>query len=234
MDLYKPLYHIIRPQLEKRFTINAIHPENILEQPAIYAANHIDFADSPIIAATYTAETGRPLRFVAKQEYFDGKGTDGNGKYGRTLKFFMKATRMIPVDRESVDPRAFHALQLAVAERVANGNSVALHPEATRSDDGMLYKFKSGAARIALALSVPIVPVGLVYNRSSNSEKTQVDVLFGRAVMPEEYSTLPYSVLPGRQKAEHLSQVVEDRVAAMTGMKQAGIFAELRKHRDSK
>lgn len=233
MDLYKGFYPIVRHGLGRAYDIGApIHPENILDQPAIYAANHIEFVDSPIVAAVYTAETGRPLRFAAKQEYFDGKGIDNDGKYGRLLKFFMQSTRMIAVDRESKDPRAFQKLQLDIAERVANGDSVALHPEGTRSNDGMLYKFKSGAARIAINLSVPIVPVGLNYETYSNGRKTHVDVSFGNAVMPESYGHFPYSVLPGRQKAEHLSQVVEERVADLTGMKQAGIFAELKKHRE--
>ena len=139
---------------------------------------------------------------------------------------------MIPVDRESKNIRAYQELEAAVRTRIENGDSTALHPEGTRSEDGRLHKYKSGAARIAIALSIPIVPVGLVYADYSNRRKTHVDVIFGKPVMPEEYHRLPYSVLPNRQKAEHLIQVVENRVADLTGMSQTGTFAQLRKHRN--
>ncbi len=230
-DYYKTLYPAFRVGIDRKFDRSVEGIENIPDTPAIYAPNHIQFADSLIVAASYTEATGIPMRFAAKQEYFDGKGLDDKGKFGRSLKWIMEHGRMIPVDREAVSPRAFQALQLEVGNRLDNGDAVALHPEGTRSEDGRLHKFKSGASRIALAQMVPIVPVGIVYTNYSNGNKTHVDVEFGRPVMPSEYTRAPYTLLPGRQKAEHLIQVVEDRVADITGMPQSGTFAQLRKLR---
>ncbi len=231
-DAYKVFYPLIRAGLDTRYHRMVDGTENIPDQPAVYAANHVQFADSPLIAASYTEATGKPLRFAAKQEYFDGKGIDDRGKFGRPVKWFMEHTHMIPVDRENTNPRAFQVFQETVTDRIRQGNSVALHPEGTRSEDGRLHKFKSGAARIALALSVPIVPVGLVYARYDNQRKAHVEIHFGKPIMPEEFHGLPYALIPGQgKKAEHLIQVVEDRVADLTGLEQDGVFAQLRKLR---
>lgn len=231
-DFYKGLYPIFKFGLDVKFDRSVSGVENIPDQPAIYTPNHIRFADSPLVAASYTEATGLPMRFAAKQEYFDGKGINDNGKLGKTMQWFMEHSHMIPVEREGKNPRAFQLLQAAVADRIEHGDAVALHPEGTRSNDGRLHKFKSGASRIAIALSVPIVPVGLVYTEYSNRRKTHVAIEFGRPIMPEEYTALPYSLLPARQKAEHFIQVAENRVADMTGMPQSGVFAQLRKLRN--
>ncbi|MGH7218175.1 MAG: lysophospholipid acyltransferase family protein [Candidatus Microsaccharimonas sp.] len=230
-DFYKGLYPIFKFGLDMKFDREVSGTENIPDQPAIYAPNHIRLADSPLVAASYTEATGLPMRFVAKQEYFDGKGINDNGKFGKTMQWLMEHSYMIPVEREGKNPRAFQQLQTTVGARIEHGDAVALHPEGTRSDDGKLHKFKSGASRIAIALSVPIVPVGLVYTEYSNRRKTHVAIEFGQPIMPEEYKTLPYSLFPARQKAEHFIQVAEDRVADITGMPQSGIFAQLRKNR---
>jgi len=230
-DYYKPLAPVFRFGLDRKFERDVSGIENIPDQPAIYAPNHIRFEDSLLVATSYTEATGIPMRFAAKQEYFDGKGMDDKGKLGRTVRWIMEHGRMIPVDREASSPRAFQHLQEQVGDRLSHGDAVALHPEGTRSEDGRLHKFKSGASRIALTYGVPIVPVGIVYSKYSNNRKTHVSIEFGQPVMPDEYKHLPYTLLPGRQKAEHLIQVVEDRVSDITGMPQSGTFAQLRKLR---
>lgn len=227
-DFYKGLYPLFKFGLDMKFDREVSGTENIPDQPAIYVPNHIRLADSPLVAASYTEATGLPMRFVAKQEYFDGKGVDDNGKYGKTMQWLMEHSYMIPVEREGKNRRAFQQLQATVGARIEHGDAVALHPEGTRSDDGKLHKFKSGASRIAIALSVPIVPVGLVYTEYSNRRKTHVDIEFGQPIMPEEYKASPLLI---RQKENHFIQVAEDRVADMTGMPQSGIFAQLRKNR---
>lgn len=230
-DAYKLVYPVLNGILNHSYHRTVSGAENIPNTPAIYAPNHIKLADSLLVAAAYTDETGLPLRFGAKQEYFEGGGMNDKGRFGRSMRWLMEHTHQIPVDRESRDPRAFQRLQTDVADRLAYGDSVALHPEGTRSTDGKLHKFKSGAARIAIALSVPIVPVGLVYDERSNRRVTDVEIIFGKPVTPEEFIHLPYSLLPNKQKAEYFSQVVENRVADLTGMEQSGAFAVLRKLR---
>jgi 1-acyl-sn-glycerol-3-phosphate acyltransferase len=42
------------------------------------------------------------------------------------------------------------------------GDMVAVYPEGTRSPDGRLYRGRTGAARLAVAAGVPIIPVGMI------------------------------------------------------------------------
>jgi len=44
---------------------------------------------------------------------------------------------------------------------LANGSSVFIFPEGSRSNDGQLKSFKTGAFKIAMAMQVPIMPVVL-------------------------------------------------------------------------
>ena len=46
------------------------------------------------------------------------------------------------------------------ANRIAEGASVLIFPEGTRSLDGHLQPFKTGAIMLAIKAGVPVVPVG--------------------------------------------------------------------------
>lgn len=233
-DLYRFIYPIGKLALDYKYNRNVIHPENILDTPAIYAANHIHAVDSLLLTETYTEETGLPLRFVIKDGYSNGTGMDDKGKFGRTAKFIVDHTLQIPVSREGNDRASFKLFEDRVAQTLGRRDSFGIHPEATRSSDGKLYKFKAGAARLAIANKVPIVPVGFVYNTHTNSRKIDVDISFGQPIFPEDLERFPYAMIPGlRNKAERVTQVIENRVAEQTGMKQTNAFAVLRKFRQA-
>ena len=232
LDLYRFIYPLGKLALDHKYNLNVTGAENILDTPAIYAANHIHAVDSLLLTEAYTEETGLPLRFVVKQGYLDGTGIDDKGKYGRTAKFLMNHTLQIPVSREGNSRESYQLFEENVRRTLARGDSFGIHPEATRSSDGRLYKFKAGAARLAMANDVPIVPVGLVYDSRTNSRKVDIEISFGQPIMPEDLHHLPYTIIPGlKNKADHLTQVLENRVAQQTGMKQTGAFAVLRKFR---
>lgn len=226
-DVYNMVYPMAKFAMDRKYPRNVTGTENIPDEPAMYAPNHLQFVDSFLVATSYTEATDRAMRFGAKQEYFDGDGIDNHGKLGHVMKWFVENTHAIPVDRDAKNPRAFFALQDAVRERIEAGDSVALHPEGTRSLDGRLNRFRSGAARIALALDIPIVPVGLVYEPRSYSGKTDVSVKFGVPVMPEEYRDQPYVDLANGQRAKALSEEMELRVAMLTGQQRSHEFASV-------
>jgi 1-acyl-sn-glycerol-3-phosphate acyltransferase len=48
---------------------------------------------------------------------------------------------------------------IAGADRMANGWSLLVYPEGTRSPDGNLQPFKTGAFRLALQAGIPVLPV---------------------------------------------------------------------------
>ncbi len=88
------------------------------------------------------------FRWVAKKELF-------------AIPIFgaaMRAVDFISIDR-SRGRQAVKSLNDA-AVRIAEGSSVLIFPEGTRSLNGHLQPFKTGAIMLAIKAGVPVVPVG--------------------------------------------------------------------------
>ncbi|MFD0786675.1 lysophospholipid acyltransferase family protein [Micromonospora azadirachtae] len=140
--LLGPLLRVVfRPQVEGLHHV----PDT---GPVILASNHLSFSDSiftPLMVK-------RKVTFVAKAEYFTGKGVKG-----RLTRMFFVSTGTIPVDRSGGRAaRAALDTQLKVLRR---GGIAGIYPEGTRSPDGRLYRGKTGVARLALESGAPVVPV---------------------------------------------------------------------------
>ncbi|WP_433539285.1 lysophospholipid acyltransferase family protein [Micromonospora sp. CA-249363] len=135
---------IFRPQVEGLRHVPATGP-------VILASNHLSFFDSIFIPLIVS----RRVTFVAKAEYFTGKGIKG-----WLTKMFFVGTGTIPVDR-SGGQAARAALDTQL--RVLRAQGVAgIYPEGTRSPDGRLYRGKTGVARLALESGAVVVPVAML------------------------------------------------------------------------
>ncbi|MCE2855236.1 MAG: 1-acyl-sn-glycerol-3-phosphate acyltransferase [Ilumatobacteraceae bacterium] len=114
--------------------------------PAVLCPNHVSFLDSAFLML----QARREISFVGKAEYMDSWKT----------KVLFPMMGMIPIDRSGGD-RSTAALD--AAEMVLRrGELFGIFPEGTRSRDGMLYKGHTGAARLALRVGCPLIPVGVV------------------------------------------------------------------------
>lgn len=115
---------------------------------AILVSNHLAVADSFLMPLTLS----RRVTFLAKREYFTGKGLKGALK-----RSFFYGVGQVPIDRSS---GAAAQAALDTGERLLReGRLLGVYPEGTRSPDGRLYKGKTGVARMALETNVPVVPV---------------------------------------------------------------------------
>jgi 1-acyl-sn-glycerol-3-phosphate acyltransferase len=132
---------IFRPQVEGRDFV----PD---EGPAIIASNHLSFSDSIFMPLMVK----RKVTFVAKAEYFTGRGIKG-----WLVKMFFVGTGTIPVDRSG--GRAAQAALDTQLRVLREGNLAGIYPEGTRSPDGRLYRGKTGVARLALESGAPVIPV---------------------------------------------------------------------------
>ncbi len=112
----------------------------------IFAVNHQSQFDIPVLAGFLNED----FCWMAKKELFQIP------IFGRA----MLATGFIPVDR-SHGRQAMQSL-VEAAKRIAAGTSVIIFPEGTRSRDGQLQNFKSGAMLLAIKAGVPLVPVAIV------------------------------------------------------------------------
>jgi 1-acyl-sn-glycerol-3-phosphate acyltransferase len=119
--------------------------------PAILASNHLSFSDSIFLPLMVR----RRVTFVAKAEYFTGRGIKGF-----LTKLFFSSTGTIPIDR-SGGQAARVAIDTGL--RVLRGGGLfGIYPEGTRSPDGRLYRGKTGVARLALESGAPVVPVAML------------------------------------------------------------------------
>ncbi|MBW6434169.1 1-acyl-sn-glycerol-3-phosphate acyltransferase [Actinoplanes hulinensis] len=119
--------------------------------PVILACNHLSFSDSiftPLIMK-------RKVTFVAKAEYFTGKGIKG-----WFSRMFFTGAGTIPVDRSGGE--AAQAALNTLLRVLREGNVAGIYPEGTRSPDGRLYRGKTGVARLALESGAVVVPVALL------------------------------------------------------------------------
>jgi len=117
---------------------------------AILASNHQSFSDSIFLPLAVP----RKITFLAKSEYFTGKGIKGF-----FTKMFFAGVGQVPIDRSG--GRASEAAVSTAVEILKSGKLLGIYPEGTRSPDGRLYRGRTGIIRIALEANVPIIPVAL-------------------------------------------------------------------------
>jgi len=118
---------------------------------AILASNHLSFVDSVILPLMID----RPVAFLAKSDYFTGKGIKG-----WATRVFFKGTGQLPIDRSG--GKASEASLNTGLQVLGGGELLGIYPEGTRSPDGRLYRGRTGIARMALEAHVPVVPVVMV------------------------------------------------------------------------
>jgi 1-acyl-sn-glycerol-3-phosphate acyltransferase len=145
-------YVILGPLLKLIFRPQVEGLDNVpREGPAILASNHLSFSDSIFMPLVVP----RKVTFVAKAEYFTGKGIKG-----RLKKMFFVGTGTIPVDRSG--GRAAQAALDTQLRVLRAGELAGIYPEGTRSPDGRLYRGKTGVARLALDSGAPVIPVAML------------------------------------------------------------------------
>jgi 1-acyl-sn-glycerol-3-phosphate acyltransferase len=117
--------------------------------PLLITPNHVTFADPPLVSIPIR----RPVHYMAWDRLFQIRG----------LSWLIRRLRAFPVDIESSDPKATRA-----AVRLLDaGQVVMIFPEAGRSLDGRLQRFRLGAFRLACARGVPVLPVTILGGHES-------------------------------------------------------------------
>jgi 1-acyl-sn-glycerol-3-phosphate acyltransferase len=125
--------------------------------PVILASNHLSFSDSIFLPL----QSRRPVVFLAKSEYFTGKGLKG-----ALTRWFFKSTGQLPIDRSG--GKASEASLNTGLNVLSQGQVLGIYPEGTRSPDGRLYRGRTGIARMVLESKAPIIPVAMI-----DTEKVQ-------------------------------------------------------------
>jgi 1-acyl-sn-glycerol-3-phosphate acyltransferase len=208
-SMWWPLAGIVVPFIRGIATITVRNPEKLPATGAfILAPNHMSNID-PVIVAVAVWRLGRAPRFLAKASLF-------------TIPVVGAALRsigQIPVDRGGA---ARGAIPLSAAKRlIAEGQGVIVYPEGslTRDPDLWPMRGKTGGARLALQLGLPVIPVahwGAQTLMPVNTTKlrlkprARIELVFGDPVDLEDL---------GRVADKHALATATDRImAAITGL----------------
>lgn len=155
-----------RALIRRRFAVHLHGTDNHPDGPVIVAANHIGWADGPLLAIFGP----RPVHALTKSEMFTG-----------AMGPFLRTAGQIRLDRFQVDPAAVRA-----CVRVLDaGGVVGVFPEGRRGA-GDLARFHRGAAYLALLTGAPVVPVTMLGTRAPGAGSSslpprggQVDIVYG-------------------------------------------------------
>jgi 1-acyl-sn-glycerol-3-phosphate acyltransferase len=143
---------VIGPILLAIFRPWVVGLEHVPKQgPVILASNHLSFIDSIFLPLV----VDRPVVFLAKSEYFTGKGLKG-----WATRLFFQAANQLPIDRSG--GKASEASLNTGLRVLREGSILGIYPEGTRSPDGRLYRGRTGVARMVLEAGVPVVPVAMI------------------------------------------------------------------------
>lgn len=111
--------------------------------PVVIACNHKHIMDQCMAILA----TRRPINYMAKSEYFNGKAA-----------FFFKMTGCICVNRNGDDEKA----KKEALDVLNNGGALGIFPEGTRNKtDKLIMDFKYGAASLACKSNAMVVPVAV-------------------------------------------------------------------------
>lgn len=142
----------VRPLIRIFFRVDVQGLANIPETGAvILASNHLSVSDSVFLPAMLE----RPVIFLAKDEYFNGRGLKG-----RIIAWFFRNINQLPMDRSGGSKSA--ASLASANQALGEGKVLGIYPEGTRSPDGRLYRAKLGVAKLALESGAPVIPVAMI------------------------------------------------------------------------
>jgi len=172
-------------------------------------ANHSSHLDFSLVGYELGA-IGDDLRVLAAKDYF----------FNTPARRFLATnfTSLMPMDRERAQ---LESLEDALGE-LAAGRSVLMFPEGTRSADGQIHEFKSGAGYLALRAQCDVLPVlirgthDVMGKGSLVPRRRPVEVRIGRPITAAEIRELADSS-EGAGAYRKLADLMRETVMALAG-----------------
>ncbi len=147
LDLFRPAVHGLC-RVYFRLELRGI--QHIpAEGPVLIVPNHQTYADPALV----TIPIRRPVFYMAWHRLFEIPA------FGRLIRWL----RAFPVQIGSADPRATRE----VVRLLQAGEAVMIFPEGERSRDGRLGRFRPGAFRLSVSMSVSVLPVTIAGGHAS-------------------------------------------------------------------
>ena len=147
----------------------------------VVVANHSSHADTAVLLAALPP-MAKPV-FVAAADYW----------FDVPVRRFIASSLagVLPVRRSGGG--GFEAMLAAVRPALEAGRTVVIYPEGTRSTNGIVGEFRSGALRLARECGVPVVPVALtgtadVLPKGGHYSPAPMQIRIGEPVDPDSVS----------------------------------------------
>ncbi len=160
------------------WNFKAIYPKGNMF-PEYTAAILVGSHESHLDPFFYGASCHRRIRYMSKLDNFKTP----------LMKTIFNNLGAFRIDRENPERGWEKAKGI-----LRGGECIGIFPEGTRSRDGELGEFKTGAVRLAIEMQVPIVPMGIVGSRHALKKgnlvmkPTQVIVRVGDPIYYNDYS----------------------------------------------
>ncbi len=189
---------------------------------AILASNHLSFIDSVFLPLVLR----RPVVFLAKSEYFTGRGFKG-----WLVRQFFLASGQLPIDRSG--GKASEDALFTGINVLSEGKLLGIYPEGTRSPDGKIYRGRTGIARMALESGVPVIPVAMIDTEKvmpigvKMPKVQRIGVVFG--------SPLDFSRFAGYENDRFVLRAITDEImhelVGLSGQEYVDEYASTRRAR---
>ncbi|MBR6760653.1 MAG: 1-acyl-sn-glycerol-3-phosphate acyltransferase [Oscillospiraceae bacterium] len=191
---YRFALSLVRIVMHACFRIRMVGKENLPTTGGyLFVSNHRSNLD-PVIIPMLNPKT--QFCIIAKQELFQNK----------MIGWLLRTLGGIAIDRGTGDLSALDEL----TQRLEQGRNGLIFPEGTRSKDGTLLRFKSGAAYIVAQTGAPVVPVAMIYQGKLRF-RSRITVHFGTPItLLEEKLTEP-----NPRELKRVKQEMYDAVAAL-------------------
>ncbi|MDQ1446651.1 MAG: hypothetical protein QOI20_3115 [Acidimicrobiaceae bacterium] len=170
----RPLLHAVAsPDIRGLDRIEQLHG------PAVFAANHASHVDTPLLLASLPPRFRHRAAVGAGADYFFDKRWKG--------ALWAFAINAVPIERNRPSPRS---VRLA-GSLIADGWSLLIFPEGSRSPDGWGQPHHPGPAYLAARAGVPLVPVHLegtrrILGKGANRVRPgRTTITFGAPLHPE-------------------------------------------------
>ena len=147
----------------------------------IVVANHSSHADTAVLLAALPPKA-KPVFGAAADYWFDVP-----------VRRFIATSLAGVLPARRTGGGSYDALLAAVGPALKAGRTVVIYPEGTRSTNGSVAEFRSGALRLARECGVPVVPIALtgtadVLPKGGRWSPAPMQVNIGEAVDPDSVS----------------------------------------------
>ncbi|MHA1149488.1 MAG: lysophospholipid acyltransferase family protein [Promethearchaeota archaeon] len=164
--------------------------------PAIIIGNHQSHLDPFFIGGS----VNRRIRWMSKEENFQTP----------IVRTLFKNLGAFELKRGTGDQKAWEVAK----EILRNGGWVGIFPEGTRTIDGSLGEFRTGAVRLAIEMGVPIIPTYVIGSREALPKgklvmkPTKVKVRVGKPIYYDDYKDRSITYPEAKALAEKLREEV--------------------------